>query len=193
MFSCRFILFYLFLLACLLACLLFRAAPAAYGSSQAKGQIGATATSLYHSHSNARSELHLQPTPQLTARQDPQHTKWRQGYNLFSSIPVRFISAAPQWELLSYFCVLQHFDQYMSHRRHFINVWWMNGRTQRFHFQPQDLVASQGKVAGRDRSFLGDGMGDATLLTQYQSEALAILRPKQWRREPRKDIASPSS
>lgn len=29
----------------------------------------------------------------------------------------------------------------------------------------------------RDRSFLGDGMGDATLLTQYQSEALAILRP----------------
>lgn len=25
----------------------------------------------------------------------------------------------------------------------------MNGRTQRFHFQPQDLVASQGKVAGR--------------------------------------------
>ena len=36
---------------------LFRAAPAAYGSSQAKGQIGASAASLHHSHSNAGSEL----------------------------------------------------------------------------------------------------------------------------------------
>ena len=32
------------------------AAPAAYGSSQARSQIGATAAGLYHSHSNARSE-----------------------------------------------------------------------------------------------------------------------------------------
>jgi len=38
---------------------LFRAAPAACGSSQARGQIGAAAAGLYHSHSNARSELHL--------------------------------------------------------------------------------------------------------------------------------------
>ena len=33
--------------------LLFRAIPAAYGSSQARGQIGTTAASLHHSHSNA--------------------------------------------------------------------------------------------------------------------------------------------
>ena len=31
----------------------------AYGSSQARGQIGATAAGLHHSHSNARSEPHL--------------------------------------------------------------------------------------------------------------------------------------
>ena len=43
--------------------LLFRAAPEAYGVSQARGLIGAVATGLHHSHSNVGSELHLQPTP----------------------------------------------------------------------------------------------------------------------------------
>ena len=37
------------------------AAPAAYGSSQARGQIGAAAAGLHHSHSNAREKLCLQP------------------------------------------------------------------------------------------------------------------------------------
>jgi len=50
---------------------LFRAAPAAYGGSQARGLIGAVAASPHHSHSNARSELRLRPTPQLTATPDP--------------------------------------------------------------------------------------------------------------------------
>ena len=35
--------------------LLFRAAPLAYGSSQARGQIRAVVTSLHHSHSNTGS------------------------------------------------------------------------------------------------------------------------------------------
>ena len=48
-----------------------RAAPAAYGGSQARGLIRAVAASLRHSHSNARSEPHLQPTPQLMAMLDP--------------------------------------------------------------------------------------------------------------------------
>ena len=43
--------------------------PAAYGGSQARGRIGAVATGLHQSHSNAGSELHLRP--QLTATQDP--------------------------------------------------------------------------------------------------------------------------
>ena len=51
--------------------LLFRATPTAYGSSQARGKIGAAAANLCHSHSNARSELCLQPTLQPTATLDP--------------------------------------------------------------------------------------------------------------------------
>ena len=43
----------------------------AYGGSQARGRIRAVATSLSQSHSNAGSELRLQPTPQLTATPDP--------------------------------------------------------------------------------------------------------------------------
>ena len=42
----------------------------AYGSSQARGLIGATAAGLGHSHSNAGSEPHFRPTPQLTAMLD---------------------------------------------------------------------------------------------------------------------------
>ena len=51
--------------------LLFKAAPAAYGGSQARGPIGAVATRLCHSHSHGRSESHLRLTPQLTAAPDP--------------------------------------------------------------------------------------------------------------------------
>ena len=50
---------------------LSRAAPMAYGGSQARGQIIAVAAGLHHSHSNARSKPHLRPTPQLTATLDP--------------------------------------------------------------------------------------------------------------------------
>ena len=46
------------------------AVPAAYGGSQARGRIGAIAAGLHQSHSNSGSELHLQPTPQLTATLD---------------------------------------------------------------------------------------------------------------------------
>ena len=49
----------------------FGAAPAAYGGSQARGLIRAVATGLCQSHSNARFEPRLQPTPQFTATQDP--------------------------------------------------------------------------------------------------------------------------
>ena len=51
---------------------IFRAAPAAYGSSQASGLIGTTAAGLHHSHSNVGClRPCLQPTPQLTAAADP--------------------------------------------------------------------------------------------------------------------------
>ena len=38
---------------------LFRAAPATHGGSQARGQIGAAAAGLHHSHSNVESKLHV--------------------------------------------------------------------------------------------------------------------------------------
>ena len=49
----------------------FKAALTAYGSSQARGWIGAVAVCLYHSHSSAGSDPRLRPIPQLTARPDP--------------------------------------------------------------------------------------------------------------------------
>ena len=45
----------------------FRAAPRAYGSSRARGQMGSVAAGLRHGHSHIRPEPHLQPTPQLMA------------------------------------------------------------------------------------------------------------------------------
>ena len=47
------------------------AAPTTYGGFQAKGPVGAVATSIHQSHSNAESKPHLQPTPQLMATPDP--------------------------------------------------------------------------------------------------------------------------
>ena len=61
-----FVGFVLFCFVCL-----FRAAPVAYGGSQASDQIGAVAASLCQSHSNAGSKPCLWPIPQLTATQDP--------------------------------------------------------------------------------------------------------------------------
>ena len=46
-----------------------RAAPMAYGGSQARGLTGAVAAGLHHS--NATPELHLRPIPQLTATLEP--------------------------------------------------------------------------------------------------------------------------
>ena len=49
----------------------FRAAPEAYGGSQAEGQIRAVTAGLHHNHSNVGSKLRLQPIPQLMATLDP--------------------------------------------------------------------------------------------------------------------------
>ena len=72
---------YIFFL-CVCVCV-FRAAPMAYGGSQARGLIRAVAASLHHSHSNARFKPHLQPTPQLMAMPDSYPTEQQdQGSNL---------------------------------------------------------------------------------------------------------------
>ena len=49
----------------------FRAAPEACGGSQTGGLIEAVAAGLHHSHSNARSEPRLRPTPQPMGTLDP--------------------------------------------------------------------------------------------------------------------------
>ena len=71
LFNLSFLIFFFFFK------LLFRVTPAACGSSQARGQIGATAAGPCHSQSNAGSE----PRPQLMAMPDPWPTEWGQGSN----------------------------------------------------------------------------------------------------------------
>ena len=63
--------FGLFFVFVFLSFCLFRATPAAYGGSQARGLIGAVAAGLCQSHSNTGSKLRLQLTPQLMAMLDP--------------------------------------------------------------------------------------------------------------------------
>ena len=85
---------------CCIFFFLFRAAPAAYGISRASVQMGATAAGPHHRHSNTRSELCLQPTPQLTGNAgSPTH--WvKPGIKPTSSwILVGFVYATPQQEL----------------------------------------------------------------------------------------------
>jgi len=65
---------------------LFRAAPTAYGSSQAMDPIRATAAGLPRSHSNTGSESHLQPIPELMATTNPQSTKARDQTHLLMDI-----------------------------------------------------------------------------------------------------------
>ena len=61
---------------------LFRAKPAACGSSQPRGLIRAASAGSCHNHSKEGSELCLQPIPQLTAVPHPRPTERRQGLNL---------------------------------------------------------------------------------------------------------------
>ena len=69
----------------------------AYGSSQARGPVGATAAGLHHSHSNAESKSLLRPIPQVTATPDLQPLcKARNGIRVLW-ILFGFIPAAPQW------------------------------------------------------------------------------------------------
>ena len=62
---------FVFILTYIYLFLLFRATPTAYGGSQARGPIRATAANLLHSHSNPGSEPCLRPLPQLMATPDP--------------------------------------------------------------------------------------------------------------------------
>ena len=83
----------------------FRAAPAAYGSSQARGWIEATAAGLHHSHSNAEPKLCLQPTPQLTTPDLNPLSEARDGTaSSLTLILVGFVTTEPCWGKSCAFC-----------------------------------------------------------------------------------------
>ena len=70
------------------------------GGFQAKGQIRAVAAGLHHSHSNARSELCLWPTPQFTGNTGSlTHWAWPGIEPTSSRILVRFVTTELQQEL----------------------------------------------------------------------------------------------
>ena len=64
--------------------------PVAYGSSQARGQIGTIAASLLHSHSNVGYELHLLPTSQIMAM------------SILNPMSKPRIKSAPSWILVRF-------------------------------------------------------------------------------------------
>ena len=74
---------------------LFRAAPAAYGGSQARGRIRAVAASLLQNYSNVRSEPHLWPTPQPQQHQilNPLSKARDRTHNLMVPSRIRFCHA----------------------------------------------------------------------------------------------------
>ena len=103
---------------------LFRAAPVAYGGSQAKGQIRAAAADLRHSHSNAGSKPRLKPIPQLMAMWIPNprivakdqthilmNTSWICFHCTTMGIPkghfFTLISRVPSWPKFSSWAFLQ--------------------------------------------------------------------------------------
>ena len=71
---------------------LFRAAPTACESSQARGQIGARAAVLRHSHSHVGSKPCLWPTPQLRAMPDPYPLSKARDWTCILMILVGFIN-----------------------------------------------------------------------------------------------------
>ena len=74
----------------------------AYADSQAAGQIGSTAASLYHSHNNAGSKPRLRPTPQLTATLilNPLREARDRTHNLMVPSRIRFCCTTAEWELM---------------------------------------------------------------------------------------------
>ena len=83
---------------CVCVCL-FRATPAACGSSQARGQIRAVATILCHSHSNTGSKSAIYTTAHSNAG-SLTHWATPEIEPTSSWILVGFVTNEPQWELL---------------------------------------------------------------------------------------------
>ena len=77
----------------------FLGPPSAYGSTQTRGPIGATAARLHHSHSDVGSEPLLQPTPQLMATPESQPTEQARDQTRNLMVPNQINFHYPQQEL----------------------------------------------------------------------------------------------
>ena len=95
--------------------LLFRAAPMAYESSWARGQIQATATGLHHSHSKARSKSCLRPTPQQRRILNPLSEARDRTHILMDTCWIRFHCAMMGTPCICKFEINQNF-QILSHK-----------------------------------------------------------------------------
>ena len=98
----------------LLLFLFFSAPSAACGSSQPRGRIGATASSLHHSHSNLGSKPGLRPTPQLTAMPDPRRMSEARDRTpvLIDTSQIHFCCATMGTPILEYFRLLIITEKY---------------------------------------------------------------------------------
>ena len=101
---------------------LFRASPAAYGSSKTRDWIRTVAAGLYHSHSNSGSKLCLWPTPYSSWQCQFLNPLERTGIDsAFSWILVGWITC---WAtagaqsmylfILEYSLLSQHYDRYFE-------------------------------------------------------------------------------
>ena len=131
------LLFFIFLFFKLFFLSLFRATFTAYGGSQARGPIGATAAGHSHSHSNTRSEPPLRPTPQLT---DPLIKTRDWTCLLMDTSQIRFHCTIMRTPLYSFFFKFywsiadlqcDHFcytRKWFSYTYCFLYTWWTWGK-----------------------------------------------------------------
>ena len=88
--------------------------------------MGAIAAGLHHSHSSVGSKPCLQPTPQLTATLDlrPTEQGQRSSLNECSWILVRFVSAAPQWEVLKFLIISLNSLKFKNLMELYVCIFW---------------------------------------------------------------------
>ena len=140
---------------------LFRATPSAYGISKARGQIGATAAGLHHSHSSSRSLTHW-------ARPGIKPT--------FSWILVGFVTAEPWQELPGQFkCLLLRSSHCGSAVRNPTQYPWGFG----FDPWPHSVGCTAGVAAlqGIGRRY---GLDPVLLQLWHRPVAAALIRLQAW-------------
>ena len=115
---CPYIFYYFIFIFCL-----FRAALMAYESFQVGSQMRAAAAGLHHNHSNAKSELHLQPTRQRCWTLNPL-SKNRDRFHVLmdtSQIRYRWATIGTPEDVYKFIYLLYN-DFYFFHYSWFINL-----------------------------------------------------------------------